>query len=311
VSTTTSTATARSRPTPEHLVQFYDSPGQLTERVADFVGGGEDDIAIVVATEPHRRAFTDGLVARGVDVAARQRAGSLIVLDAQATLDRFFDGHRCDPAGYATVIGGLVRQAAARGRPVRIYGEMVAVLWEAGLVNAALELEDLWNDLARTLPFTLLCGYPAEAMQAGSDAISKVCAAHTTVAGRPTQLSPPTVSRTFGRGTSTPSEVRRLVRSTLTGWELDALLDDATLVASELTNNALLHADSDITLTLSLTDSLIRVCVGDSSTAIPCPGAPTARSGSGRGLHIVQTLATSWGWDTVPGGKVVWAELRR
>jgi anti-sigma regulatory factor (Ser/Thr protein kinase) len=265
----------------------------------------------VVATEAHRRAFSRRLVAAGTSVADAERRGSLILLDARATLDQFFDGSRSDADEYDAVIGGLVRGAAGSGRPVRVYGEMVAVLWEAGLVTAALELEDLWNDLGRRVTFTLLCGYPNDAAEAGFEAISQVCAAHSAVRGRPTQLPAEEIVRTFARDASTPAAVRRLVESTLTGWRATAVLDDVTIVASELTNNALLHTGSDVTLSLSLTPALIRVSVGDGSPEIPAPGSPTERSNSGRGLHIVQALARRWGWDARPPGKVVWAELPR
>jgi anti-sigma regulatory factor (Ser/Thr protein kinase) len=293
------------------LVQFYASDDQLTEQVTDFILDGNDAVAIVVATEAHRRSFARRLAAAGTSVGGAQRSGSLVLLDAQATLDQFFDGSRSDPEDYDAVIGGLVRTATSAGRPVRIYGEMVALLWEAGLVNAALELEDLWNELGRRLPFTLLCGYPSAAADAGADAVAQVCAAHSAVHGRPDQPATEETTRIFGRNASTPAAVRSWVRSALTGWQADAVLDDVTIVAAELTNNALLHTASDITLTLSLTPALIRVSVADSSSGVPAPGAPTERSNSGRGLHIVQALARTWGWNARPPGKVVWAELLR
>jgi hypothetical protein len=43
-----------------------------------------------------------------------------------------------DTDAFDEVVGGLVREASASGRPVRAYGEMVAVLWAAGDVAAAI-----------------------------------------------------------------------------------------------------------------------------------------------------------------------------
>ena len=71
--------------------------------------------------------------------------------------------------------------------PVRVYGEVVAVLWAAGHVNAALELEGFWNELGREIPFSLYCGYPRESL-GGSEhpgAVSAVCRLHTEVIGSP------------------------------------------------------------------------------------------------------------------------------
>ncbi|MDT4911465.1 MAG: hypothetical protein QOC66_593, partial [Pseudonocardiales bacterium] len=70
-----STTASPPRSTAEHLVQFYASDAELTERVVSFVLGGEDAVAILVATEPHRRAFISRLAAAGTDVAAAQAAG--------------------------------------------------------------------------------------------------------------------------------------------------------------------------------------------------------------------------------------------
>ena len=68
-----------------------------------------------------------------------------------------------------------------------MYGEVVAVLWAAGHVNAALELEGFWNELGREIPFSLYCGYPRESL-GGSEhpgAVSAVCRLHTEVIGSP------------------------------------------------------------------------------------------------------------------------------
>jgi MEDS: MEthanogen/methylotroph, DcmR Sensory domain len=43
---------------------------------------------------------------------------------------------------------------------VRVFGEMVALLWNEGNARGAVRLEDLWNNLAKKIPFTLLCAYP-------------------------------------------------------------------------------------------------------------------------------------------------------
>ena len=52
------------------------------------------------------------------------------------------------------------------GRPIRVYGEMVVRLWHAGLPDAALQLEELWNLLAERYKFSLLCAYPMSLFEA-------------------------------------------------------------------------------------------------------------------------------------------------
>ena len=83
------------------------------------------------------------------------------------------------------MIGGLIRQAGTGGRPVRAYGEMVALLWDDGLVNAAIQLEEMWNELGRRHSFSLFCGYPAGSVTRDGhlDAFAAVCRLHREVVG--------------------------------------------------------------------------------------------------------------------------------
>jgi hypothetical protein len=81
----------------------------------------------------------------------------------------------------------MLRQAAKAGRPVRVFGEMVSLLWDAGLIDAAVEVEAMWNELGVQYPFSLLCAYPAQAAAGARqrDALTEVCYAHTQVTGVP------------------------------------------------------------------------------------------------------------------------------
>lgn len=301
--------TAAARITTEHLVQFYKSEDELSEQLVGLLvdAAACGDTAIVVATGDHRSAVESRLAALGADYAPA--AGSVTLLDAATTLRQFYDGTALDPSGFDRVIGGLVRRAAEAGRPVRIYGEMVAVLWDAGQINAAIELEELWNELAGRLSFTLLCGYPVTAADAGSEPIERVCRAHTAVHGRPAQARE--LTRDFAPTTAASAGVREFVASALGEWDARRWLDDLQLIATELVTNAVRHARSGVTVTLSATDDRLRVSVADGSASLPAPRSSDQRSLSGRGLRIVDVIATSWGYDRRPVGKVVWAEIDR
>ena len=90
-----------------------------------------------------------------------------------------------DPGRFVDVIGGAISKALAGGRVphVRAYGEMVALLWLAGRPGAAIALEKMWNDLARSHSFTLLCGYPVAAFEPSQAAqIAEVGTTHTQIA---------------------------------------------------------------------------------------------------------------------------------
>ena len=94
-----------------------------------------------------------------------------------------------DEGLFLKVIGQII-QSAQGNKPVRIYGEMVAVLWAEGNALAAIHLERLWNKLGSQRNFTLLCGYPSSAFQ-GADmdfAFQDVCACHSQIKGARSSL---------------------------------------------------------------------------------------------------------------------------
>jgi PAS domain S-box-containing protein/excisionase family DNA binding protein len=170
----------------EHFVQFYQSDAFLADAVADFVGGGlrTGAAGIVIATAEHRAAIEERLGASGLDVAAQRSDGSLVVLDAAETLARFMVGAEPDEGRFMAAIGEVVARAAEGGRPVRAFGEMVALLALEGNVGAAVRLEQLWNRLQKeTHSFSLFCAYPIDRL--GSEAFAAlmddVCAAHSRV----------------------------------------------------------------------------------------------------------------------------------
>jgi MEDS: MEthanogen/methylotroph, DcmR Sensory domain len=169
----------------EHVVQFYGHEEELAGSVGGYLAEalGSGAVAVVVCTAAHWLAFGERLTAAGIDVAAARDAGALIVADAAETMGLFLIGDQPDPGDFQRVIGGLIRRAAAAGRPVRIYGEMVALLWDAGLVSAAIELEALWSELAALLSFSLVCGYPVRSVSGDdhADALAQVCGLHSAI----------------------------------------------------------------------------------------------------------------------------------
>jgi signal transduction histidine kinase/ActR/RegA family two-component response regulator len=88
-----------------------------------------------------------------------------------------------EPGRFAETVGAIIAQAAENGRRVRVFGEMVALLWAEGNDNAALRLEELWNDLHRNHSFSLLCAYPINGFRGENPAegLYDVCTAHSRV----------------------------------------------------------------------------------------------------------------------------------
>lgn len=169
-----------------HGVEFYAYDAQIAGRVADFVvpAFDVDEAMIIIATKEHRAALEQELVARGFDVAAARKSGKYLGLDAAETLAKLLDGGMPTAPRFAAVIGGIIANALAGGYThVRAYGEMVALLWLAGRPEAAIALENLWNDLGRDRSFTLLCGYPISAFRPSqAQMIAEVGRTHSQIA---------------------------------------------------------------------------------------------------------------------------------
>jgi hypothetical protein len=146
-----------------HAVQFYKDDDSLSGIVACFLAEGfaTGDPAIVIATPKHRKMIEEHLRARSIDVENLKRLGDFVVLDARETLQTFMVDGAPHSGTFNHVVGQVIEQMC-KGRPtctVRAYGEMVNLLWKDGLESAAIRLETLWNELANTHDFKLLCGY--------------------------------------------------------------------------------------------------------------------------------------------------------
>jgi anti-sigma regulatory factor (Ser/Thr protein kinase) len=299
-----------------HVVQFYGSDDELIGRAGDYLAEGicAGEAVVVVATAPHRTAFESTLRDKGVDVAAAIACGRYIGLDAEETMRRFLVGDWPDRCDFQAAIGSLIRRASEFGRPVRVYGEMVALLCDAGHVNAAIELETLWNELASGLAFSLFCAYPTRSVtgDARLDAFADVCRLHSAVVpGRVTPEGTATATRAFAPVLDAPRAARHFALDTLRAWDDDELLDDAAVIATELATNAVLHAHSGFTVDISSSPDAVRIAVHDASPTIPERRDASLLATSGRGLGIVATLAHHWDVESIDAGKTVWAELPR
>ena len=170
----------------KHAVHFYRSNDDLAGRAARYLGAAlaAGETAIVLATPEHRRAI-EARLAADCDVEAARVAGSYIPLNAAEMMNLVMIGDRPDPASLDLVIGSLIRRALAAGPAVRLYGEMSALLWDAGHIGAAIELETLWNRLGQDLRLSSLCGYRAPLITGPEEpaALPELYDLHTEVTG--------------------------------------------------------------------------------------------------------------------------------
>ena len=172
-----------------HVVQFYGQDRFLLEELSRFIGNalGAGKPAVVIATQEHREGLNQRLQAWGLDTARAVAQGRYLPLDAAETLSRIMHGGSPDPARFAEVVGSAIAKvnAATPGDhgPVAAFGEMVALLWADGKCDAAIKLEQLWNEFAKTHPISLHCAYPMSGFyrEEHGDSLLQICAQHSAV----------------------------------------------------------------------------------------------------------------------------------
>ncbi len=169
----------------EHFVQFCETDAFLMNSLSEFIGTGlrAGEACIVVATQPHRESLEERLKEDGLEVAAARMQGQYVSLDAVTTLSQFMVDGEPSPGRFAEVVGSIITGAANGQRRVRIFGEMVALLWADVNRAAAIRLEELWNDLARTHSFSLFCAYSMQGFggEGYEEEFTEICQQHSKV----------------------------------------------------------------------------------------------------------------------------------
>ncbi len=170
----------------EHFVQFYEDEAFLLDSLSGFVGAGlrQGDACLVVATQAHREDLEQRLRDSGLDIDSAVASGQYVSLDAFETLSKFMVDGSPDPTLFAEVIGEAVSRAAEGHERVRIFGEMVALIWADENYDGAHKLEGLWNELHQVRAFALFCAYPMNARGINDmhlAALGGICDSHSRV----------------------------------------------------------------------------------------------------------------------------------
>jgi hypothetical protein len=171
-----------------HLVSFYQNESDLIDELQGYILSGlsRGEGCVVIATPEHRALLNDSLASVGVNIQRVTADSSYIALDAEETLASFMHDDWPDAEKFQKVIRKVLMSARGRGRNVRAFGEMVAILWDNGHQKAALRLEHLWNDLINAESFHLFCAYPSRFFSVDSGGFPDVCAAHSLSLGTET-----------------------------------------------------------------------------------------------------------------------------
>jgi len=145
----------------DHIVQLYQDQNFLNRAVCRFAGAAlaNGEGIILVPTLTHWNAIRPRLEAEGVNVQAARERGQLTVVDADGLLPRFMRDAMPDSSVFLGLAGDVIGQTRGRYQKVRWWGEMVNVLWERGDVAASMNLEDLFDQLAKKHDIAIFCSF--------------------------------------------------------------------------------------------------------------------------------------------------------
>jgi DNA-binding response OmpR family regulator len=182
-------ATEGLKVTHSHKAEFYSDEATFVAGFARFIEAtlGAGGAVITVATEAHRGSILQCLRDHGVDMVAAVEQGRYLSLDVAVAFSAVMVNDLPDPVRFQKVVSDLVAVAAEatngeRSR-VALCGECSPLLWAQGEADAAVELEHLCEQLARSCGIDILCGYLVSSFEREEqrDTYKRICAEHSAV----------------------------------------------------------------------------------------------------------------------------------
>jgi len=170
-----------------HEVGFYFDDERLITDVSRFIGRAlkSGNAIVVVATALHRQGVLRRLRSDGFDVEADMEQRRYLTVDAAEAVSSFMDHEIPNPVRFFTLFGDLIATAAeaakTEDRRVTVFGEGVNLLWEAGNLEAAIEVERLSHRLSKTLDVDILCGYSLHGRSMDDAMHERICAEHSAI----------------------------------------------------------------------------------------------------------------------------------
>lgn len=176
-------------PQGDHVAYFYEKSDSLLDALCGFIGAALDagGAAVVIATKMHREGLKHRLKTRGVDIHRAAQQGKYVELDACEILSEIMVEGMPDSTRFEEAVGGRIARIKTLlkgARPeIATFGEMVSLLWMEGKIDAAIRLEQLWNELAKKLSFSLRCAYPVADFygENHTQPLMRICAEHSAI----------------------------------------------------------------------------------------------------------------------------------
>ena len=175
--------------TRSHKVRFYIDDASFLDGFVGFIEAAlqAGDAVIVIATESHQKGLLQRLRNLGLDIAAAIEQRRYIPLDVDQSLSTFMRNDLPDPGRFRKAVGDLVATVAnaTPGKPRRVSacGEYAPTLWARGNGVGAIQVEHLWDEMAKACGIDTLCGYVLNSFQREQEntIYESICAEHSTV----------------------------------------------------------------------------------------------------------------------------------
>ena len=170
-----------------HDVVFCSSDAVLIGAFSRFIAGElrEGNAVVAVVTAAHERSLQSSLEASHVDVALAIRQQRYLPVNVSELLAKATVNGCPDPLRYLDAAGDLLtdvtRRATDQHARVAACGEGTSIFWTHGHVEAAIQLEHLWDEIAMSRQMDILCAYPLAARDESVPAVRRLCAEHTAV----------------------------------------------------------------------------------------------------------------------------------
>jgi hypothetical protein len=166
----------------EHIVQIYESDEVFLDALTGFVGGGikTNESVIVIASQAHLNSLHERLNSYAIRVDDLISEERYIPLDADLILSKFMVNNWPDEELFIKTVASLMGSLRKHDRPIRAFGEMVAILWAKGNSGATVYLEHLWNRFCEKAAFCLFCAYPKNGFTEDmNSSMQHICSAHS------------------------------------------------------------------------------------------------------------------------------------
>jgi len=177
----------------DHVVQIYENDDIFIDALAGFIGGGINagECVIVIATPNHLKSLNAQLSDYAININTLIDDDRYIPLDAETTLSKFMVDGWPDEQLFNETISSVIERGSCKGRRIRAFGEMVAILWGKGHNGATVQLEHLWTKFCETNRLSLFCAYPKTGFTENiNESIKLICDCHSKmIDGKEKQLT--------------------------------------------------------------------------------------------------------------------------